>query len=173
MGPKGKHNPDRSAKRHGHEDGSLTLAPAACACAGRGCARPVTSASCRCRRTSTRRSRPAHAGGDGPDARRCLVAQVRRVGEPVGSEVEPSCSATSKSSVSEMFVERTATALSDLMSRRLEDVRLAVMMIDGMEIAERTHVARSASAPTGSDPARVLGRLDREACGCRELGFGC
>ena len=25
VGPKGKHNPDRSAKRHGHEDGSMTL----------------------------------------------------------------------------------------------------------------------------------------------------
>jgi transposase-like protein len=42
--------------------------------------------------------------------------------------------------VSEIFIERTRTALSELMSRRLEDVRLAVMMLDGMEIAERTHV---------------------------------
>jgi hypothetical protein len=25
VGPKGKHNPERTAKRHGHEDGSLTL----------------------------------------------------------------------------------------------------------------------------------------------------
>ena len=25
VGPKGKHNPDRSAKRHGHDDGSMTL----------------------------------------------------------------------------------------------------------------------------------------------------
>ena len=25
VGPKGKHDPDRTAKRHGHEDGSLTL----------------------------------------------------------------------------------------------------------------------------------------------------
>jgi putative transposase len=39
-----------------------------------------------------------------------------------------------------MFVERTATALSELMSRRLDDVRLTVMMLDGLEIAERTHV---------------------------------
>jgi transposase-like protein len=47
---------------------------------------------------------------------------------------------TSKTSVSEMFVERTASALDELMSRRLEDVRLAVMRLDGIEIAERTHV---------------------------------
>ena len=25
VGPKGKHDPDRTAKRHGHEDGSMTL----------------------------------------------------------------------------------------------------------------------------------------------------
>src|SRR4051794_29804847 len=49
-------------------------------------------------------------------------------------------SATGKSSVSEMFVERTRTALEELMSRRLDDVRLAVMMLDGMEVAEATHV---------------------------------
>jgi transposase-like protein len=39
-----------------------------------------------------------------------------------------------------MFVERTRTALGELMSRRLDDVRLAVMMLDGLEIADRTHV---------------------------------
>ena len=32
------------------------------------------------------------------------------------------------------------TALSELMGRRLDDVRLAVMMLDGLEIADRTHV---------------------------------
>src|ERR671922_1823345 len=37
-------------------------------------------------------------------------------------------------------VGRTASALSELMSRRLDDVRLAVMMLDGLEIAERCHV---------------------------------
>ncbi len=63
-----------------------------------------------------------------------------RVGEPVGLGVETEASATGKSSVSEMFVERTRTALEELMSRRLDDVRLAVMMLDGMEVAEATHV---------------------------------
>jgi putative transposase len=58
------------------------------------------------------------------------------VGEPVGQEVERESSST----VSELFIERTRTALEDLMSRRLDDVRLAVMMLDGMEIADRTHV---------------------------------
>ena len=39
-----------------------------------------------------------------------------------------------------LFIERTRTALGELMARRLDDVRLAVMMLDGLEIAERTHV---------------------------------
>jgi transposase-like protein len=62
------------------------------------------------------------------------------VGEPVGDEVEEASSSTSKSTVSELFVERTRTALSELMGRRLDDVRLAVMKLDGLEIADRTHV---------------------------------
>src|SRR3954452_12750055 len=63
-----------------------------------------------------------------------------RVGEPVGADVEATSTATAKSTVSEVFVERTRSALGELMSRRLEDVRLAVMMLDGLEIAERTPV---------------------------------
>jgi putative transposase len=39
-----------------------------------------------------------------------------------------------------MFIEKTRTALAQLMARRLDDVRLAVMMLDGLQIAERTHV---------------------------------
>jgi putative transposase len=62
------------------------------------------------------------------------------VGEPVGEEVEQEASSTSKSAVSELFIERTRTALGELMGRRLDDVRLAVMMLDGLEIADRTHV---------------------------------
>jgi putative transposase len=72
-----------------------------------------------------------------------------RVGEPVGEEVEAEATSTSKSSVSEMFRERTATALKELMSRRLDDVRLAVMMLDGMEVAERTQRGRAQTTTEG------------------------
>jgi putative transposase len=58
----------------------------------------------------------------------------------VGEQVEQRASARSKSTVSELFVDSTRTALEELMGRRLDDVRLAVMMLDGMDIAERTHV---------------------------------
>jgi transposase-like protein len=63
-----------------------------------------------------------------------------RVAEPVGETVERTSSSKRKSTVSEMFIEKTRTALEQLMGRRLDDVRLAVMMLDGLEIAERTHV---------------------------------
>jgi transposase-like protein len=63
-----------------------------------------------------------------------------RVAEPVGEAVEETASATGKSSVSEVFIEKTRTALHELMSRRLDDTRLAVMMLDGLEIADRVHV---------------------------------
>src|SRR5438132_1156692 len=70
-----------------------------------------------------------------------LPAQIQEaLGEPVGAALERAASATSKTSVSQMFIARTRTALSELMSRVLHDVRLAVMMLDGIEIAERTHV---------------------------------
>ena len=58
-----------------------------------------------------------------------------RRGEPVGEEVERESSSTGKSTVSELFIERTRTALGELMGRRLDDVRLAATMLDGMEIA--------------------------------------
>jgi len=63
-----------------------------------------------------------------------------RVGEPVGEKVEQASTSTGKSTVSELFIERTRTALRELMGRRLDDVRLAVMMLDGLQIADRTHV---------------------------------
>jgi putative transposase len=68
------------------------------------------------------------------------ACKYANVGEPVGEAVERESRSTSKSTVSELFIERIRTALEELMGRRLDDVRLAVMMLDGMEIADRTHV---------------------------------
>ena len=66
--------------------------------------------------------------------------RFEQVGEPIGEGIERHASSTSKTAVLEMFIERTRTALGELMGRRLEDVRLAVMMLDGLQIADRTHV---------------------------------
>src|SRR3954447_19911349 len=139
VGPKGKHNPDRTATRHGHEDGSMTLG-----------GRRVVVRHPRVRSADDKHELPVQTYAffaDRDPLTRAVMDRMlagvstrkfARVGEPVGLGVQTEASATGKSSVSEMFVERTRTALEELMSRRLDDVRLAVMMLDGLEIAERT-----------------------------------
>jgi putative transposase len=141
VGPKAKHNPDRTAVRHGHGEGSMTLG-----------GRRVPVRRPRVRTVEGERELPVESYGyfgDRDPLTRAVMDRMlagvssRRfadVGEPVGSDVETSSSSTSKTSVSEMFIERTRTALGELMSRRLDDVRLAVMMLDALEIADRTHV---------------------------------
>jgi putative transposase len=141
VGAKGKHNRDRVAVRHGHEDGSMTLG-----------GRRVQVRRPRVRTADDERELPVQMYGhfaDRDPLTRAVMDRVlagvstRRfagVGERVGEQVEHASSSTAKTTVSEMFIERTRTALGELMSRRLEDVRLAVMMLDGLEIAERTHV---------------------------------
>jgi putative transposase len=140
VGPKGKHDPDRSASRHGHEDGSMTLGG---------------------RRVAVSRPRARTVDGtelpvatyryfaDRDPLQRAVMDRMlagvstrkfAQVGEPVGQEVERNASSTRKSTVSEVFIEKTRTALEELMARRLDDVRLAVMMLDGLEIAGRVHV---------------------------------
>ena len=63
--------------------------------------------------------------------------RYRRTQEPVGEQVEVRARSTSKSAVSRTFVERTREALGELMSRQLGDLRLAVMMLDGLELKGR------------------------------------
>ena len=79
-----------------------------------------------------------------------LVRGSDRFGEEVGQE----SSATSKSTVSELFIERTRTALGELMSRRLADAGRAVMMLDGLEIADRTHVVALGISTEGLSRSR-------------------
>lgn len=141
VGPKGKHNPDRSAVRHGHEAGEVTLGG---------------------RRVGVQRPRVRTADGehevaletyrhfaDRDPLSRLVLEQMlagvstrrfERTREPVGTEVEAEARSTSKSAVSREFVARTRENLDALMSRRLDDVRLAAMMIDGIELKGRTNV---------------------------------
>ena len=141
VGLKGKHDSDRTAKRHGHERGSMTLG-----------ARRVEVRRPRIRSADDEHELPVASYeyfADRDPLTRAVMDRMlagvstrksKVVGEPVGEEVEQEASSTSKSTVSELFVERTRTALGELMGRRLDDVRLAVMMLDGLQIAERTHV---------------------------------
>jgi len=141
VGAKGKHDRDRVAVRHGHDDGSMTLG-----------GRRVPVRRPRMRSADDEHELPVatyqYFADRDPLTRAVMdrmlagvsTRKFAEVGEPVGAAVENSSSATSKSTVSELFIERTRTALGELMGRRLDDVRLAVMMLDGLEIADRTHV---------------------------------
>jgi transposase-like protein len=141
VGPKHKQNPDRTAKRHGHEAGSMTLG-----------GRRVPVDRPRMRTADDEHELPVtsyeYFADRDPLTRavmdRMLAGVSTRkfavVGEPVGEDVEQEASSTGKSTVSELFIARTRTALGELMARRLDDTRLAVMMLDGLEIADRTHV---------------------------------
>jgi len=60
-----------------------------------------------------------------------------RTGEPVGADVDEQARSTSKSAVSREFVVRTREHLIELMSRPLDDLRLAVLMLDGIELKGR------------------------------------
>ena len=141
VGPRGKHDFDRSAVRHGRESGEVTLGG---------------------RRVQVERPRVRTADGSREVrlatyehfADRDLLSRVvlermlagvstrryARTQEPVGTGVETKARSTSKSSVSRAFVERTRVALEELISRRLDDVRLAVMMLDGIELKGRTNI---------------------------------
>ena len=141
VGPRGKWNRDRTAVRHGHEDGEVTLG-------GRrvGVKRPRV-------RTADGESEVTletyehFAGRDrlGRLAMERILAGVssrnyRRLQEPIGDAAATRERSTSKSSVSRAFVQRTREALWHLMSRQLADLRLAVVMLDGIEIKGRTNV---------------------------------
>ncbi len=141
VGPKGKHDLERAAVRHGHEAGEVTLG-------GRrvGIERP------RVRSSDGRSELPLQTYGhfaDRDQLSRVVLERMlagvstrryQRTQEPVGSEVEAAARSTSRSAVSRSFVERTRRSLGQLMSRRLDDVRLAAMMIDGLELQGRTNV---------------------------------
>src|SRR5215207_185889 len=123
VGPKGEHNLDRTARRHGHGNGSMTLG-----------GRRVAVRRPRMRTVADEHELPVATYGyfaDRDPLTRAVMDRMlagvstrkfARVGEPVGEEVEAASRSTGKSTVSEQFIERTRSALGELMARRLEDV---------------------------------------------------
>jgi len=57
------------------------------------------------------------------------------VAEPVGEALEERSHSMSKSAISRRFVAATEKALSELMARSLADLDVAVLMVDGIEVA--------------------------------------
>jgi putative transposase len=150
VGLKGRHDPDRAAVRHGHESGEVTLG---------GRRVPVERPRVRSAdgRSEVRLQTYEYFADRDPLSRSVLermlagvsTRRYRRTQEPVGADVEQQARSTSRSSVSRTFVERTRVALSELMSRRLDDVRLAVMMIDALELQGRCCVVALAITTEG------------------------
>ena len=82
--------------------------------------------------------------------------RYRRAQEPVGAEVETDARSTSKSAVSRTFVHRTRQQLWNLMNRPLADLRLAVMMLDGIELHGCTNIVALGITTTGEKLALGL-----------------
>jgi putative transposase len=57
------------------------------------------------------------------------------VAEPVGAELEERSKSMSKSAISRRFVAATTRAMGELMARNLPDLDVAVLMIDGLDVA--------------------------------------
>ena len=136
-GPRGKHDPARTAVRHGSEDGSVTLG---------GRRVPVTRP--RMRATDGSGELPVESYelfsrtevlGRMAIARMLAGLSTRRypVGlEPVGQRVEESARSTSKSAVSRRFVAATETALAQLLGADLRGLDLVAFMVDGVHFGE-------------------------------------
>ena len=141
VGPKGRHDPDRMAVRHGHEAGEVTLG-----------GRRVPVERPRVRSADGQAELPlatyAHFADRDPLTKAVLermlagvsMRRYRRLQEPIGRQVEERARSTSKSAVSREFVTRTREHLGLLMGRRLDDVRLAALMLDGIDLKGRTNV---------------------------------
>jgi transposase-like protein len=135
-GPKGRHDPQRSAVRHGSDDGLVTLG-------GRQVS--ITRPRVRTADGSTEVALPTYelVGSTellGRMAMERMLAKVstRRYGavlEPVGTTVAARSRGTSRSAVSRRFVAATETALAELLGQDLSGLDLVALMVDGVHFA--------------------------------------
>jgi putative transposase len=135
VGPKGRHIEDRAAGRHGHEGGEVTLG---------GRRVPVSRPRARTADGAREFELETYAHFAARDRlidvmfERMLAGvstrRYARTGEPVGADTDELARSTSKSAVSREFVSKTRENLIELMSRPLDDLRLAVLMLDGIEL---------------------------------------
>jgi putative transposase len=149
-GPKGRHDPGRSAVRHGHEDGSVALG---------GRKVPVRRPRVRSTDGSGEVEIPAYEHFSSTEVLGQLAIEkmlaklsTRRYKlglEPVGTAVEARSSGKSRSAVSRRFVERTETALAELLVSDLSDLDLVALMVDGVHFADHLCVVAMGIDITG------------------------
>ena len=136
-GPKGRHNPDRAAVRHGTQPGRVTLG---------GRRVRVDRPRVRSADGAAELALPtwqAFAGTELLDQlaleRMLAKLSTRRYQaglEPVGSRVEQDATGTSKSAISRRFVAATERALAELLAADLSGLELVALMVDGVRVAE-------------------------------------
>jgi putative transposase len=140
-GPKGRHDPERTATRHGHGAGSVSLG---------GRRIPVQRPRMRAIDGSGELPVPAYELFSDTEVlgrialeRMLAGLSTRRyeVGlEPVGTRTAEAATATSKSAVSRRFVAQTQTALAELLAADLTSLDLVAFMVDGVHFGEHTCV---------------------------------
>ncbi len=140
-GPKGRHDAERVAVRHGHERGSVSLGG---------------------RRVPVERPRMRAVDGSGelPVPSYELFSDTEVLGrmalermlaglstrrypvalEPVGTRTEQAARSTSRSAVSRRFIAQTETALAELLAADLSGLDLVALMVDGVHFGEHTCV---------------------------------
>jgi putative transposase len=141
VGPKGRHNRQRAAVRHGTQPGKVTLG-----------GRRIQVDRPRVRRADGTHELPlptwqVFASTQLLDqlALERMLAKLStrryRVGlEPVGSQVEQTATGTSRSAVSRRFVAATEQALAELLAADLSALDLVALLVDGIRVAEHTCV---------------------------------
>ena len=140
-GPKGRHDSNRTATRHGHGAGSVTLG---------GRRLPVERPRMRAIDGSGELQVPAYEVFSDTEVlgrmaldRMLAGLSTRRYGvglEPVGARTEQAATSTSKSAVSRRFVAQTETALAELLAADLASLDLVALMVDGVHFGEHTCV---------------------------------
>jgi putative transposase len=150
VGPKGRHDPDRTACRHGTASGSVVLG---------GRRVPVDRPRARTRDGREVQLDTYAAFADDDLLGRVVMERMlaglatrrhRAAGEPVGAQVERQARSTSKSAVSRRFVAQTARALDELLGRDLTGLHVACLMVDGITIAEHCCVVALAVTADGT-----------------------
>jgi putative transposase len=136
-GPKGRHDSERSATRHGHGAGSVSLG---------GRRVPVRRPRMRATDGSGELAVPSYELFSGTEVlgrmameRMLAGLSTRRypVGlEPIGQRTEQAATSTSRSAVSRRFVAATETALAQLLAQDLSALDLVGLMIDGVHFGE-------------------------------------
>lgn len=137
-GPKGRHDAQRSATRHGTQPGTVTLGGRRVP-VQRPRVRTVGQGAHEVALASYQAFTDTDLLAEGIVARMLAGLSTRRYPaglEPVGQQVEQEATGTSKSAVSRRFVAATAERLADLLARRLEQQRWLVVYLDGFGMGE-------------------------------------